>query len=80
MKTIKCLCVIMSVLALSACTPETSDVSERYQLPEELSACKVYRMDSSRGSRLTVLHCPNAQTTTIQNRNKVRYNTTVIDQ
>lgn len=61
----KYLFCIMIALVLSACEKRTVELGERYTLPSELKHCKVYRMETnSVGRDITVVHCPNAATTT----------------
>ena len=43
---------------------KTSDVSENYVLPQELSDCHVYHMRSERSRDLTVIRCPDSDTVT----------------
>lgn len=56
--------VLFLILTLSACSKETTNISEKYQLPNELSDCKIYRMIAEGGSSLTLVRCPNSSTTT----------------
>jgi len=50
--------LISLLLLLVSCTRETSEVTQEYQLPAELSDCKVYTMNAESGNRLHVVRCP----------------------
>lgn len=75
--------IVILVLMITACSKETKNISERYQPPEELSDCKVYRMRSEGGNAITLVRCPNSSTTTSYTRSSgkssSRYGNTVIE-
>ena len=59
----KKLVLVLCVLVMTGCTPETSE-SHNYVLPPELSHCKIYRMRGVNAKVMVVVHCPNSETTT----------------
>lgn len=77
------LVIVILALMLNACSKETKNISERYQLPEELRDCKVYRMRAEGGNVITLVRCPNSSTTTSYTRSNSksssRYSNTVVD-
>lgn len=73
------LLILTSLLVLASCSASYEDKTGKYtQLPEELKHCKIY--DISDGDRnVTVLYCPNAQTTVKRScgKNCTRTNTAI---
>lgn len=58
------MCVVLLVLAVTGCEREVHE-STYYPLPKELEHCKQYESKASGpGGRMTIIHCPNATTTT----------------
>ncbi len=74
----KKLVLALCVLVMTGCKPETTESTSNYSLPPELSHCKIYAMDSGGVGRLHVVHCPNSQTTTVE-QGKHPKSVTVID-
>lgn len=76
--------IFILTLILTACSKETKNISERYQLPDELSDCRVYRMRAEGGNVITLVRCPNSSTTTSYRRSNgkssSRYSNTVIEE
>ena len=62
MNKIKIAMIILAVGVLSACTPNTTEETSSYVLPEGLKDCKVFVMQANGLSRITVVRCPNSQT------------------
>jgi hypothetical protein len=61
----KFLAVILLAMSAVACTPNYQDDTGKYSvLPAELKDCKFYYVGGSDGSRITVVRCPNSETTT----------------
>ena len=52
---------IFAAILLSACTKETTEISGKFQIPEDLKDCKFYQMSNEQGF-ITVVRCPNSQT------------------
>lgn len=77
------LVIVILTLILTACSKETKNISERYQLPKELSDCKVYSMRAEGGFNITLVRCPNSSTTTSYTRSSgkssSRYSNTVVE-
>lgn len=73
------LLTLTALLTLVACTPHTVQKHD-IVLPSELSHCSVYEMSDSTGTKLKVVYCPNASTTTSHKSGKVRKSTTVISE
>ena len=54
-----------TMFVLSGCSPKYEDVSGRYaSKPEALKDCTFSRLLSDEGSSITVVRCPNSDTTT----------------
>jgi hypothetical protein len=57
--------VIGTLFVLSGCSPKYEDVSGRYaSKPEALKDCTFTRLSSNEASNITVVRCPNSDTTT----------------
>lgn len=55
--------LLAATIALVGCSTQTTEISDSYQLPDGLKDCKVYYMQSKKEQSITVLRCPNSQTT-----------------
>ncbi len=51
-------------LALVACEKSAQDTTNTWILPEGLRDCKIYKLDPGIGQPLTVVRCPDSETTT----------------
>lgn len=60
----KKLIVLLSVVLLSGCDAETTEISSKYALPDGLKDCTVYELNPSTGRLLYVVRCPHSDTTT----------------
>lgn len=57
--------LLLVCFTMCSCKEETKQVTRQYELPDDLSSCKVYEMSGNGSLRtLTVVHCPNATTST----------------
>lgn len=66
MKKIAMVCLVaLSVLALSGCNKSTEDASSRFDLPEGMKDCEIYRMKSNSGTVIYAIRCPLSTTTTM---------------
>lgn len=64
MQILKILSVACAVGALASCgDPYTSETTGRYVLPEGLKDCNVYLMAANSFSNVTVVRCPQSETT-----------------
>lgn len=61
-------------IILSGCDSEPTDATNRFNLPKELSDCKIFYV-----SNLTIVRCPNSSTATTHLQGKVQTTTVVID-
>lgn len=75
---IKMLLVIGMVVGLTACDNKYRVINESYNLPSELSDCKLYRV-SSDIEGIVVVRCPNSTTSTTYHVGKTTQNVVVID-
>ncbi|CAB4134432.1 hypothetical protein UFOVP273_62 [uncultured Caudovirales phage] len=76
----KKLLAILSLVALSACVADYSDDTSHYsRLPAELVDCKIYYLSSDKGQQITVMRCPNSQTSTTYKSGKSQRSAIVID-
>ncbi|CAL9973678.1 hypothetical protein VPHD51_0057 [Vibrio phage D51] len=53
--------VCVALLGLVACDAAYSNKTRSYELPQELSHCKIYNLEAdvaSTARNLTILHCP----------------------
>ena len=58
------LLILTSLLVLASCSPSYEDQTGRFtQMPEALKNCKIYYI-SNGDDGMSVVHCPNAETTT----------------
>lgn len=48
--------IALIALLMMACDAETTDITEEFKLPPELSGCKVYRLESIK-DRLFIVKC-----------------------
>lgn len=55
--------IVISLIGILGCDTKTTQVTNDWVLPEELSHCKIYSMKSN-GNHMRVVYCPNATTTT----------------
>lgn len=69
---------IVVLVAITGCDPTHKNISRKYELPEPLKNCSVYVMYDTRGRDITVVHCPNSNTTT-QTGDKTSKTVTVVD-
>lgn len=76
----KMLMSLMVVGLLAGCSPSTKEISHSYVLPEELKHCSIYRLFSGDGSLMTVVHRPNANTTTSYTSGKSVNSVTVVSE
>lgn len=56
--------VLIVAMLMVACGPKPSTVetTSTWILPEGLTDCRVYSMDSSKGASMRVMRCPNSST------------------
>lgn len=55
---------VVVLVAITGCDPTHKNITQKYELPEPLKNCSVYVMYHNRGADITVVHCPNSDTTT----------------
>ncbi len=60
----KILAVVMITLALVGCKAESTNTTETFKLPDELSQCHMYYLTSTDGVGIHALVCPNSTTST----------------
>lgn len=60
---IKFTLILGLALALSACQPRTTEITQNFKVPTELEDCKVYILETSIKS-LYVVRCPNSTVST----------------
>lgn len=78
----KLLRVVLSVVILTGCGYEpsyTDDTKSFSVLPEGLKDCKIYYIKNSVGYSLSVVRCPNSQTSTTYSVGKSTATTVVIE-
>lgn len=52
------------LLFLVSCSKETHEITENYQLENELKDCTIHYLQAKQYASLTVVRCPNSSTTT----------------
>lgn len=69
---------LMCLMFFAGCDPMTRDTTKNYVLPEGLTDCKIYSMESTEGNpTLYVLRCPLSETTVYKSGDVGGYTTTV---
>lgn len=58
------LLTVAVLVAITGCDPTHKNISQKYKLPKPLKNCSVYKLGNTRGEDITVVHCPNSDTTT----------------
>lgn len=61
----KKLLLLPLLLALTACETNNRNITNNYALPQELSDCSITYLKSATEYDLTVIRCPNSDTTTM---------------
>jgi len=60
----KIIVMVVLSLALVACEKSAQDTTSKWLMPEGLNDCKVYYLQNTGGNSITVMRCPNSETTT----------------
>lgn len=71
--------IVLTGFLLIGCTPETTDITGNFVLPNELSDCKIFYMRPSDVGSITVARCPNSTTSTTYSSGKTTHTTIVVD-
>ena len=71
--------LLLSLLALSACTPNYESIDNNLKFPDELKDCKAFRLDTSNGNSIVVVRCPNSTTSSTYSAGKSTNTSVVID-
>lgn len=75
----KKLALIYLVFMINGCSTSTSEVTNDYSLPNGISDCNIYQMDSEKGTRLYVVRCPLSECSTTYTYGKMKVTTTTIE-
>lgn len=76
MKKLTLLVAMSSFVFLSGCSTKTEQKTEEFDLPPELSDCKIFKLRNATGLSLYVTRCPESNTTT-ESTGKVRNTVTI---
>lgn len=72
---------IVCTFALVGCFNQNSvELTSKFNIPKELSDCKIYFVGTNRGSGLTVVRCPNSSTTTSYKQGKATRTITLVEE
>ena len=74
----KKLFLMLIIFVLLGCGRSTSDIKNKYDLPDELNDCKFYSMCSN-GSCINVVRCPLSSTTTTYRCGKTTCSTMIVE-
>lgn len=75
----KIVLAILAALALTACTPDSRDITRDYDLPKGLADCQAYWLKDTNASSITVFRCPNSTTTTSFTQGEAKAETVIQD-
>lgn len=69
----------MCTFALVGCNKSSVELTSKYNIPQELSDCKIYFVGANNGTGITVVRCPNSSTTTSYKQGKATRSVTVVE-
>lgn len=55
---------LVALLALAGCESTYEDKTGTYRLPAELKDCTIFELTNSSDNRISVMRCPNSETST----------------